>query len=421
MMPERDVVITGLGPVSPIGIGRDPFWAALAAQRSGVAIADSLVQIGFPVTIGGEVKDFDGKEFVTPRKSLKVMCREIQLAYAAAILATRDAGLAPGTIDPDRFGCVLGSDMYYFELESVEEIFRSAIDEHGFDFDRWGPNFPSKVFPLWMLKYLPNMAACHIGIALDARGPNNTITLGDASPLLAISEAATVIARGHADVMLAGGTGSRLNITPLTYRGVGNLSHHQEDPAAASRPFDARRDGLVNGEGAAAIILESRAHAEARGATILARVLACRSGFEPRPDGAQNTGRAWRQVLRGIVKEAGLAPANIGHVNAHGLGTRADDAIEAQAIHDILGDVPVTALKSYFGTLGTGGGAVELIGSVLALAQQEVPVTLNYETPDPQCPVNVVRGVALRNRPATALCINQSGTGQVAAVLLGGM
>lgn len=418
MVPERDVVITGLGPVSPIGIGRDPFWASLADQKSGVAIAESLVKIGFPVTIGAEVKNFEGKEFVTPRKSLKVMCREIQLAYAAAILATRDAGLAPGKIDPDRFGCVLGSDMFYCEIEDVEEVYRASLGEHGFSFDGWGPSFPSKIFPLWMLKYLPNMAACHIGIALDARGPNNTITLGDASPLLAISEAVSVIARGHADIMLAGGTGSRLNITPLTYRGEDNLSHRLEDPAAASRPFDAHRDGLVNGEGAAAIVLESRAHAETRGATILARVMACRSGFEARPDGAQNTGRAWRQVIQGTIQEAGLAPQDIGHVNAHGLSTLEDDAIEAQAIADVLGDVPVTAMKSFFGALGTGGGAVELTGSVLALEKQEVPVTLNYNSPDPQCPVRVVHGESLRDRPATALCINQSGTGQVAAVLL---
>lgn len=412
MVPLRDVVITGLGVVSPIGIGRDAFWNSLAQQQTGISTATALTRIGFPITVGAEVKDFEGKEFVTPRKSLKVMCREIQFAYAAAQLAMKDAGLAVGVVAPERIGCVLGSDMFYCETSDVEDVYRHSIDHGEFQWERWGDQFPSKIFPLWMLKYLPNMAACHVGISLDARGPNNTITLGDASSLLAISEAVSCISRGHADVMLAGGTGSRLNITPLVYRNVPRLSERSDDPAHASRPFDAARDGMVNGEGAGTIVLEAREHAEQRGANILAEVLACQSAFD--------TGQGMQFALASAVKTAGLNPTELGHVNAHGLSTVEEDRAEAQAIRAALGDVPVTALKSYFGNTGTGGGAIELIASVLSLQHGEVPATLNYDTPDPACPVNVVHSAALKNRPATALCVNRSGTGQIAAIVLRG-
>jgi 3-oxoacyl-[acyl-carrier-protein] synthase II len=417
MPGEREVVITGLGVVTPIGIGREAFWRSLASGQSGVRRSEMLAKVGFPVQIAAEVLDFDGKQFVTPRKSLKVMCREIQLAYASAMLAMQDAGLTAAALDHDRFGCVLGCDMLYCENEDVEDVFRGCIVDGEFDWQRWGDNFPSKIFPLWMLKYLPNMAACHIGIALDARGPNNTITLGDASSLLAISEAAHVVARGHADVMLAGGTGSRLNVTPLAYRGEKLLSHRQDEPEKASRPFDAARDGMVNGEGAGILVLESREHAEARGANILCRFIAGASSFLAPTDGALNSEQAIRNAIQGAVARAGLLPQQIGHINAHGLSTKVEDQHEASAIAATLGAVSVFAPKSYFGNLGTGSGAIELAASVLALANKEVPATLNFATPDPACPVNVNRA-PLRDRPGAALCLNQSSSGQAAAIVI---
>jgi 3-oxoacyl-[acyl-carrier-protein] synthase II len=218
--------------------------------------------------------------------------------------------------------------------------------------------------------------------------------------------------------MLAGGTGSRLNITPLAYRGEVYLSHRHDDPATASRPFDATRDGLVNGEGAATIVLEAREHAEARGANILGRVLGWRSSFVMPENEQLNSEPAIVNAIRGVLESAKLTSRSIGHVNAHGLGTRDEDRNEAQAIRAGLGDVPVFAPKSYFGNLGTGGGAVEFAASVLALHQGEVPPTLNYSSPDPDCPVNVIQGEPLRDAVPTALCQNQSGTGQAAAVII---
>jgi 3-oxoacyl-[acyl-carrier-protein] synthase II len=365
------------------------------------------------VRFGAEVKDFDGKQFVKPRKSMKVMCREIQIGYSAAMLAVEDAGLQPGDVEPDRYGIIFGSEMLYCELDEMAAAYRKCVVDGELRPDRWGASAMSDVYPLWMLKYLPNMVGCHVAITLDARGPNNTITMDEASGLLAVIESATVIERGWADVMLAGGTGTRTNLTRMLYRGDLEWSHRNDDPPGACRPFDADRDGTVIGEGAGVFVLESRRHAEARRANIVARVLGLGRGFDV---GRQGDGLC--QAIRRALRDAKLEPADIGHVNAHGSGMVERDRIEARALHDCLGDRPVTALKSYFGTLGAGTGTVEMAGSVLALSAGQVPVTLNYRRPDPLCPVQVIADQPLRLDNKVALAVNLSETGQTAAVVL---
>jgi 3-oxoacyl-[acyl-carrier-protein] synthase II len=418
MALARKVVVTGVGVVSPIGIGKDPFWKSLCAGESGVHRIPQYAATDLPVPIGAELQEFEPKKYVRPRKSLKVMCREIRTGFAAATLATEDAGIAAESVDSDRFGVVFGSEMIYGELPELEEIYRNCLVDKKFVYARWGQRFPDDIFPLWMLKYLPNMVACHIGIAHDARGPNNTITLGEASSLLAITEATRIIERGHADVMIAGGAGNRLNITGMMYRGDSNLSHRSEDPPAASRPFEAHRDGMVNGEGAGALVLESYEHASARRAGILAQVLGCGGAFEPSYPLSLITGTAIRTAIQKALHDAELSASEIGHVNAHGLSTVHDDAVEAQAIRELLGDTPVTAPKSYFGNLGAGGGAVEIAASVLALANGQIPPTLNYEAPDPKCPVHVIHGGCADLGTPTAVVLNQSGTGQSSAIVI---
>ncbi len=266
MDPAREVVITGLGVVSPIGIGTDPFWTSLCEGRSGVQPIRSFDASPMPVAFGAELKGFDPKLYVKPRKALKVMCRELQTAYAAASLAVEQAGLTAGTITPDRTGVVFGGEMLYGDVHEFTELFASSLEDGEFSIARYGVEFPNRLYPLWMLKNLPNMAACHVAIAIDARGPNNSIVSGDASGLLAMVEAIQVMQRGAADVMVVGASGTRVGLTGWVYRGDLNLSHRGDDPAAASRPFDLDRDGMVNGEGAAALVLETRAHALARGA-----------------------------------------------------------------------------------------------------------------------------------------------------------
>ena len=412
------IVITGIGVVSPIGIGVEPFWNSLRAGTSGVRPYSLLQGTSMPVRFGGEITGFDPKQYVKPRKSLKVMCRDIQVGFAVAAMAVEDAGIDAGNLDPDRFGVVFGAEMLYGPPDELTDVYKSCKVDDKIDPELWPEQAMKKNFPLWMLKYLPNMAACHIGIAHDARGPNNSITHGDVSSLLAMSEAMHVIRRGHADIMIVGGFGSRLNLTQLQYRGDANLSHREEDPAAASRPFDAARDGMVNGEGAAAFVIERSEHAERRGAPALATIRGIGESYEPRLTPQPATGIAIRRSIMQALAKAGLESDGLGHVSAYGASTIHEDPLEAQAIRDCLGDVPVTALKSYFGNIGAGGGAVETAATVLALQHNEVPRTLNYETPDPACPVNVIHGESLVDTKGVAMMLSQAGPGQAAALIL---
>jgi len=414
------IVITGTGVVSPIGIGHDAYWQSMQARRSGVGKIRLFDARALPAPFGGQILDFDGKQYVRPRKSLKVMSREIQLAFAAADLATRDAGLPPGSVEPDRLGVVFAAEMMYGDLSELQDAYRACMTNGGFDFSMWGSRAMQQLFPLWMLKYLPNMAACHIAIAHDARGPCNSISLGEASSLLALIEGARIIERGAADVMIVGGMGSRLQPTALTFRGDCRLSHRRDAPSRACRPFDAQRDGMVLGEGAAAFVLESDDHAARRHATPWCRVAGDASTFGPVSDRQPLCEDATQRSLAAALKTAGLEPQHVGHVNANGLSTVAHDCAEAAAIAAVLPDVPVTAPKSYFGNLGAGTGAVEMVASLLALRTGRVPPTLNYEHPDPDCPVPVVCDRPHTAAQATALVCNQSTTGQIAAVVLDG-
>jgi 3-oxoacyl-[acyl-carrier-protein] synthase II len=418
MSGARQIVVTGVGVVSPIGIGCDAFWDALSAGTSGIRLIDSFDSSSLSVRFGGQIPDFDPKLYVRPRKSLKVMSREISLGFAAADLAVIDASLPAGSVDPDRFGVVFGNDMIYASLEDLESTYRRSARDGRFDFALWSEAIHEELHPLWLLKHLPNMTASHIAIAHDARGPNNSIVLGDVSSLLAIAEAASVIERGWADVMLAGGSGCRLHPTALVARGDTLLSHRADDCRRACRPFDRDRDGLVNGEGAGVFVLESREHAERRGARIRARLLATAARCEPSARRAGLTGASLRMAIRAVLDEARLHPADVGHVNAHGVSTVEMDKVEAAAIAAELGDTPVTAPKSFFGHLGAGGGSVELAASVLGLEAGLVPPTLNYEHPDPLCAVRVVAGPPLAGRPGTALAVNVCSTGQAAAVVI---
>jgi 3-oxoacyl-[acyl-carrier-protein] synthase II len=412
----RDVVFTGIGIVSPIGIGRDSFWQNLQEGNSGVRRLAGVGADVLPSQIGGQIVDFEPKAYVRPRKSLKVMSREIQFAYAAADLAWKDAGLGDEPPDPERVGVVCGCDTLYSDINELVPVYRSCMAEGEFQYDRWGTHGLEELSPLWMLKFLPNMPASHISISRDARGPCNAIVLGEVSSLLAILEGAAAIRRGLADIMLVGGVGSRLQPSSLVWRGDANVSHCNERPEAACRPFDAGRDGMVNSEGAAIFVLESGDHARGRGAHIFARLAGWGNCFETPDSEGRVQGRAIRRSIAQALRRADWQSGEVGHVNAHGLSTPNDDPIEAQAIRDTLGEVPVTALKSYFGNVGGGTGAMELAASILGFAQGLVPMTLNYEVPDPACPVEVIAGQPRPVKTPTVLALNQARLGQAVAV-----
>jgi len=422
-MSDREVVLTGFGIVSPIGIGKDACYESLHRGHSGVAPIQSFDASTSRCSIAAEIRDFEPKQYVRPRKSLKVMSRDIQIAFAASEMAISDAGLSPEAGEPERKGVIFGTDLIYTDAESVNSAYHSCMENNQFDFSLWGTRALENLYPLWLLKYLPNMSACHIGIAQDARGANNSITVGDTSSLIAITEAAHAIERGTLDIAITGGTSSQMNPTVYDFRGRGRFSQHQGDPVEACRPFDRDRDGTVHGEGAAAFILESRSHAEKRGADIIATVAGTASCFEPsksKPiqEGSRLTGSAIRHSIERAIRDAGVAIEEIDHVNAHGIALPHEDHLEATAIHSVLGDTPVIAPKSYFGNIGGGGGAVEMAISLLAFQEGILPISLNYENPDPKCPVNVVRHEPRKVESRGAVLLNQGRDGQAVALVL---
>jgi 3-oxoacyl-[acyl-carrier-protein] synthase II len=417
MKSKHGIVVTGVGVVSPIGVGIEPFWDSLLTGRSGIASLPWKGDLQLSDPIGGAVRDFEPSRYIRPRKNLKVMGREIQLGVAAAEMACTDAKVK-GAVAPERLGVVFGADMMITELDEVVNSYRACMVDGKFSFGLWGDRALPEMFPLWMLKYLPNMPACHIGIAHDARGPNNSHTLAEVSSLTALAEAADVIRRGQADVMIAGGVSTRLHPLTMSRYYCWQMSQRQSDAVAACRPFDADRDGMVLGEGSAAFILESCRHAEARGATVLACLLGCVSCYGAAGGDEGRRSVAIRQAIGRALDRSGLKPTEIGHVNAHGLSTTEDDQIEARAIRDLLGDVPVTAPKSSFGNLGAGTGAVEMAASVLAIGRGLVPPTLNYHRPDPACPIRVVHGEPLAGTRPVAMTLNHSVNGQAVAAIL---
>ena len=427
---ERQVVITGIGVVSPIGIGKDDFWNSLRAGTSGVRPTQYLSSSPPNSRVAAEVRDFNPSTFTKTReqkKAIRVMCREIQFGFAAASLALDDAGIKDGALDPERLGVEFGANLMLSPPEDLCEANFACCDAttQDFQYDRWGDQGLGTMFPLWLLKFLPNMPACHIGIAADARGPNNSVTLDEASSNLALGEALRVIARGHADVMITGSTGTRAHAVKSIHAVLWDkLAMTEEGPETACRPFDRSRTGQVIGEGSAALILEDASHAQNRGARVYGRILGAGSSCVSGKNGCGDTRRSLALAMRAALNDAGLRPQDVGHICAHGLATVESDLHEAQAIHDVFGEhaskVPVTALKSYLGNAAAGCGSLELAGSLLAVTQGVVLPTLNYRNPDPECRLNVVAGSALPTANRIFLKINVTRMGQASAVVVAG-
>src|SRR5277367_533372 len=261
---ERRVAITGLGLVTPLGDSPDRVWTSLVEGRGMVRPLEAFRVAGLPCEAGAEIRDFDLKKYSLPkfwnalRKTKKYLARDIQLAVAAAQLAVVDAGLLGGGVDPTRMGIDLGAGLISSELDELAPAIAHAYaNSNTFDFQVWGRESIEMIEPIWLLKYLPNMLACHISILIDCQGPSNTITEADASSNLAIAEAARIISRGRADVMITGGADSKIHPLSLVRMALfETMSRWKGDPSQACRPFDRRRDGWVPGEGAGIVIVE---------------------------------------------------------------------------------------------------------------------------------------------------------------------
>lgn len=438
MLPDcQRVVITGLGVVSPLGRDLDSFWQNLLAGTNGVTELSCLPADSKTVRYGGEAKCFTGDigDFGPLEKGLqrsikknqKVMCREIEMGVAACQLALHHSGLAdPAQRNPDRTGIVYGSDYILTRPEEFADGAKVCLNEAGeFQMSEWPQTGRPQVNPLWLLKYLPNMPASHVAIYNDLRGPSNSVTIREASSATSITEAVSTIRRGSADVMIAGATGSRLEPMRALHFSTSEDLANESNPASMARPFGNARSGSVLGEGAGALVLESLEHAKKRGATIWGEIIAgagsavCGELHNQEIDSIRLATSNVLNILLERAKAAGIElTPDSWHIHACGKSELAHDVSEAQGIRDCLGDAmpAVTSAKSYFGNLGAGCGAIEIVASCLALANNQLFPLLGFDDIDPKCPIRPATGKEAAGNAFASL--SYSSQGQAAGVLI---
>ena len=422
----RRVVITGLGVVAPNGIGKEAFWSACLNGTSGVGPIRTFDASAHPVKIAAEVLNFDAGPYMPPchRKSQKIMSRAMRFAVGAAGLAVRDSGLNLDAEDPTRLGVVMGAGIVPVDLPELTPALVDSCDGNGrLETRRLGQKGAGALFPLWILKYLPNMTAAHISLAFNAQGPNNTIVTACAAGTQAVGEAFRLIARDDADIMLAGGADSRIDpLMMLAYSALGALSQADRPPTEVSRPFDGKRDGFVLGEGAGVLMLEELERAKTRGATIYGEVLGVGSSFDayaatkPDPE-AKGAARA----IMAALKEACINPCDVDYINAHGTSTRLNDQMETVAVKRVFGEnariTPLSSIKSMVGHLIGAAGAVEAVALALTLYGGAVPPTINQTQRDPDCDLDYVPNTA-RDMPVKVAVSTSFGFGGQNAALV---
>ena len=392
---KRRVVVTGLGLLSPVGNDVATTWRALLDGANGVGLITQFDTTKFPVKFGCELKGFDPLQYMD-RKEVKRNDVFTQMALAASVQAMADAGLSEGGYDPENTGVIIGSGIGGLKVfESQHDVYR----ERG----------PGKISAFFIPMFIPDMAAGIVSIRFNAKGPNYATVSACATSAHAIGDAYRIIQYGDADIMITGGTEAA--ITPMAIGGFANmqaLSENNDDWQHASRPFDKERDGFVMGEGAGMVILEELGHARRRGARIYAEV----AGYgatgdayhitQPAPEG-EGAQRSMRRALR----DAGIGPADVQYINAHGTSTPYNDQNETRAIKAVFGEhaskLLVSSTKSATGhTLGAAGG-LEFAFCSLAVRDGMVPPTINYRTPDPECDLNYVPNVAVKQDVDVAL------------------
>jgi 3-oxoacyl-[acyl-carrier-protein] synthase II len=412
--------------VAPNGVGKDAFWSACLNGQSGIRHIQSFDATNHPVKIAGEV-DFNVESYMPDeqRKTVKVMGRASRFAVGAAALALRDSGLDMDNENPERVGVVMGAGLIPIEMSDIAPILQDTLNEQGqFDPSRLNKNGNSVLFPLWVLKHLPNMAAAQVSMCFNAQGPNNTVTTACVAGTQAVGEAFRLIDRGDADIMLAGGADSRIEpLLLMAYHSLGTLSRADRAPEEVSRPYDRFRDGFVMGEGAGVLVLEEEERARQRGATIYAEVLGFGSSFDaysltkPDPE-AKGAARAIKEALR----EAKVDAKDVNYINAHGTSTRLNDQMETVAIKKVFGDgaqlVPLSSIKSMIGHLIGAAGAVEAAALAMTLKHNAIPPTINLTDPDPNCDLDYVPRTAREQPVKTAVSTSFGFGGQNGALVM---
>ncbi len=403
---RRRVVITGIGPVTPLGVGIDDFWKGMSGGRNGVARIERFDPSELPVHLAGEVREFEPTDFMEP-KEVKRTDRNVHLAVSAAHLAYRDAGNPE--IAGERTAVIVATGVGGIETLLTQH---SVLLERG----------PGRVSAFMVPGLMANAAAGHVAMHFRLTGPNMCIVTACAAGAHAVGEAYRMVRDGLVDVAMAGGTEAA--IVPITIAAFAQMQAltKNPDPESASRPFDANRDGFVLGEGACILVLESEEHATARGANVYAEV----AGYGASADAfhitqPEPTGSGAAIAMRSALRDAGASPEEVGYINAHGTSTPLNDAAETAAIKAALGEdvahrVPVSSTKSMTGHLLGAAGAVEAAATALALRDGVLPPTIHYRTPDPACDLDPVPNEA-RSAEITLALSNSFGFGGQNAVL----
>jgi len=433
-MTSVRVVITGLVAVSPLGLTVDEMWAGLTAGRCGIARIKAFDPTGLPCELGGEVPLYRIQDHVPKahRKATKLMCRDIELSVIAAKEAVTTSGLITKGIDPEkvnveptRFAINMGAGMISCDLEELGPATAASVVDGRFDIRKWGADGIRQITPLWLLKYLPNMLACHIGIIHDIQGPSNTITCAEASAHLAIGEAAQIIARGDADIALAGGAEAKVNMMIMVRQNLLKrvVTNRNDAGPSACRPFDANAAGAVFGEGGGILVLENLDHAKARGARILAEIAGIGQSHsihtpyvEMEPEGT-----GIRIAVEKAISDAGIEADDLDLIVPHGTGVPHDDLAEARGLEAALGAavhrIAVWPTKSQLSTTGAAAGALDVIAAVRAMNERLIPPARNFTRPADGCNLNILterREGSIRH----ALCCSHTFGGQTAAVVL---
>lgn len=385
---KRRVVVTGLGAVTPLGLDVESTWESMLAGHSGAGQITKFdaVEAGLTTTIAAEVKEFDPEPLID-RKELRKMDIFIQYGIFASDEALKQSGLVIDDSNAERVAVVVGAGLG--GLPDIEK-YAAVLNARG----------PRKITPFFIPMVIANLASGHISIRTGAKGPNSCVVTACATGTHSIGDAFRMIQFGDADAAIAGGTES--TITPLAFAGFNAmkaLSTRNDNPEKASRPFDADRDGFVMGEGAGVLVMEELESAKARGANIICEIV----GFGMSGDAHHITspaegGAGMAQCMRSAINNAGLEPADVSYINAHGTSTAYNDRFETQAVKSLFGDhaykVPMSSTKSMTGHLLGAAGGVEAIAAIKALVDDKIPPTINYETPDPECDLDYVPNTA---------------------------
>ena len=433
-MGSADVVITGFGAISPLGISSDDMWTALVDGRSGIDRITAFDPANFNCKLAGEVPEFKVQKFIpkTHRKAVKLMSRDIKLSVVAANEAIRNSGLITKGIDPEninidptRMAINLGAGLISCDLVELAPAVAASLSDGKFDMHKWGRDGLESVTPLWLLKYLPNMLACHVGSIHDIQGPNNTITCAEASAQLAISEVSQIIARGDADLALAGGAEAKVNPIVMIRQCLikRTTSENNDNPATACRPFDADAKGSVFGEAAGMVVLENKQNAIKRNAKIYAEIIGTgqSNNINTKYQSLEPDGKGIQIAIETALAQAKIKPQDLDLIIPHGTGIPCDDLAEATAIQTVLGesvrDVAVWPTKSMLSNTGAASGALDVIAAVYAMNEGKIPAAKNCDKKTQGCNLNIATK-PLNKKIKYALCSSYSYGGQTTAVIL---